>query len=75
MAEQARGGVAEKRKLLMQIDLFSHLSQKEADSVLSLMREQRIRKNTVVFHQFDETGGMYLILEGSIKISRVGRDG
>jgi CRP/FNR family cyclic AMP-dependent transcriptional regulator len=75
MAERSGGGITEKRKLLMQIDLFAHLSPKEADSVLALMREQRIKKNTVVFHQFDETGGMYLILDGSVKISRVGRDG
>jgi CRP-like cAMP-binding protein len=74
MAERGKS-LSEKRKLLLQIDLFAHLDPKEADSVLAHMREQRVRKNTVVFHQFDETGGMYLILEGSIKISRVGRDG
>jgi CRP-like cAMP-binding protein len=75
MSESGKGGGTEKRKLLLQIDLFSHLSPDEADSVLSLMREQSVRKNSVIFHQFDGTGGMYLILEGAVKISRVGRDG
>ena len=64
-----------KRDILRKIDLFAHLSNGETDSVLSLMREVRVRRGSIIFNQLEETGGLYLILEGSVKISRVGRDG
>ena len=70
-----KGGSEDSRELLRRIDLFTHLSDTETDSVLALMRELRVKKGDIIFHQFDESGGLYLILEGSVKISRIGRDG
>jgi len=66
---------AEKRDFLRKIDLFCDLSNSEADLVLSFMREHTVKKGTIIFHQHEEDGGLFLIQEGSIKISRVGRDG
>ena len=77
MARKTVGGAeaAARRDLLRRIDLFADLNDSEADSVLSYMREQKARKGTIIFHQHEEKGGLYLILEGSVKISRIGRDG
>lgn len=63
------------RDLLRRINIFSDLSNRESDSILDLMRERTISKGTTVFHQNDSGGGLYLILSGSVKIWRTGRDG
>ncbi len=63
------------RELLRQIDIFSDLTDPEADAILVLMRERRLRRGSVVFHQWDEGGSLFLIQEGAVKISRIGKDG
>lgn len=63
------------KELLRKIDLFADLTDREADSILALMREKSIAKGTTIFHHLDDGGGLYLILEGAVKISRTGRDG
>lgn len=65
----------ERRELLRRINLFADLTDRESDTVLDLMRERSVAKGTAVFHQNDSGGGLYLILAGSVKISRTGRDG
>lgn len=65
----------EQRRLLREIDLFSDLTDREADTVLELMRERTVSRGATVFHQHDSGGGLYLILSGAVKISRTGRDG
>jgi len=65
----------ERRELLRRIHLFADLTDRESDTILDLMREKIIPKGTVVFHQHDNGGGLYLILSGVVKISRTGRDG
>jgi CRP/FNR family transcriptional regulator/CRP/FNR family cyclic AMP-dependent transcriptional regulator len=65
----------EQRRLLRRIDLFADLTDREADTVLDVMREKTVSRGTTVFHQFDSRGGLYLILAGSVKITRSGRDG
>ena len=65
----------EQRRLLRRIDLFADLTDREVDTVLDVMRERTIPRGTTVFHQFDSGGGLYLILAGSVKITRTGRDG
>jgi CRP/FNR family cyclic AMP-dependent transcriptional regulator len=65
----------EQRRLLRRIDLFADLTDREADTVLDVMREKTLARGTTVFHQHDSGGGLYLILAGSVKISRTGRDG
>jgi CRP-like cAMP-binding protein len=74
-ARHKKDGPEDRRAMLRGIDLFGHLSDAETDSVLGLMREQRVGKGGIVFHQFDESGGLYLTLKGSVKISRIGREG
>jgi CRP-like cAMP-binding protein len=74
-ARRGKGGPEDRREMLRRIDLFGHLSNSEADSILGLMRELRVKKGDIIFHQFDESGGLYLTLDGSVKISRIGRDG
>jgi CRP/FNR family transcriptional regulator/CRP/FNR family cyclic AMP-dependent transcriptional regulator len=65
----------EQRQLLRRIDLFADLTDREADTILDLMREKSLERGTTVFHQNDSGGGLYLILSGSVKITRTGRDG
>jgi CRP/FNR family transcriptional regulator/CRP/FNR family cyclic AMP-dependent transcriptional regulator len=65
----------ERRELLRRIHLFADLTDRESDTILDLMREKSVPKGTAVFHQNDSGGGLYLILSGSVKISRTGRDG
>src|SRR5512137_2422608 len=66
----------EKRRLLLRrIDIFADLTDREGDTILAVMRERTIPRGTTVFHQFDSGGGLYLILAGSVKITRSGRDG
>lgn len=65
----------ERRDLLRRIHLFADLTDRESDIILDLMREKVVAKGTAIFHQHDAEGGLYLILAGSVKISRTGRDG
>jgi CRP-like cAMP-binding protein len=65
----------EQRRLLRLIDLFADLTDREADTVLDLMREKSFGRGATVFHQHDSGGGLYLILAGAVKITRTGRDG
>lgn len=65
----------QRRELLRRINLFADLTDKESDTILDLMRERTITRGTTVFHQNDNGGGLYLILSGSVKIWRTGRDG
>jgi len=65
----------ERRELLRRIHLFADLTDRESDTILDLMREKTVAKGTTVFHQNDQGGGLYLLLAGSVKISRTGRDG
>ena len=67
--------VTDRKNLLKSISIFSHLSGTEANAVLALMRDQKVAKEEVVFHQHDEKGGLYLIVKGEVKISRLSRDG
>jgi len=65
----------ERRELLRRIHLFADLTDRESDTILDLMHEKTIGRGTAVFHHNDSGGGLYLILAGSVKISRTGRDG
>lgn len=65
----------QKRDLLRTIDLFADLTDREAETVLGLMHERVLPRGAPIFHQHDQAGGLYLILSGSVKISRAGRDG
>jgi CRP/FNR family transcriptional regulator/CRP/FNR family cyclic AMP-dependent transcriptional regulator len=65
----------ERRELLRRLHLFADLTDRESDTILDLMHEKTLGKGTTVFHQGDSGGGLYLLLTGSVKISRTGRDG
>lgn len=65
----------ERRELLRRIHLFTDLTDRETDTILDLMREKTVARGTAIFHQNDHGGGLYLILAGSVKISRTARDG
>lgn len=65
----------ERREVLRRIHLFADLTDRESDTILDLMHEKTLGKGAAVFHQGDSGGGLYLLLAGSVKISRTGRDG
>jgi hypothetical protein len=53
--QRKKDGPEDRRAMLRRIDLFGDLSDAETDSVLALMRGQKVRKGGIVFHQFDES--------------------
>ena len=63
------------KDVLRRIDLFADLTDREAAAVLEQMREKTVARGAVIFHQHDAAGGLYLIRDGAVKISRTGRDG
>jgi CRP-like cAMP-binding protein len=67
--------IMERRDLLRRIHLFADLTDRESDTILGVMREKSAPRGGAIFHQNDSGGGLYLILAGSVKISRTGRDG
>jgi CRP-like cAMP-binding protein len=64
-----------RRELLRGITLFTHLTDSEADAVIALMREVKAAKGEVIVSQGNEGGRLYLIVEGAVRVSRVGKTG
>jgi len=59
------------RELLCKSFLFRHLKPDQVEVVATLIDEERyFRKNQVVFRQGDMDGSLYLIKQGSIRLSK-----
>lgn len=52
------------------IYLFAGLLPAHIDRIAKLAEEVRVKKNEAVFHHGDEGDGLYLVLDGAIRISR-----
>jgi CRP/FNR family cyclic AMP-dependent transcriptional regulator len=78
-APEASGGkqVADKKidpeqvkKALEEIPLFAGLLPTHLDRIAKVAREYEYARNEYVFHHGDDGDGLYLVLDGAIRISR-----
>ncbi len=62
------------RKILGQIPIFENLSEKELSGVVRLTHERIYKKDEFVFKKLAPAEGMYVILDGSVKIKDADSD-
>lgn len=65
----------EMKSELSLIPLFSELSEKELEKVVSFCRIVNYLKNDFLFFQDDAYAGFYILLEGAIKVYKQTQDG
>lgn len=58
------------KRALEEISLFTGLLPTHLDRIAKLAREFEYQRNEYVFHHGDEGDGLYLVLDGAIRISR-----
>jgi CRP-like cAMP-binding protein len=63
------------REFLRTVDLFSALSDKDADALIGMGREEVFQKGQPVFREGDFGSRLYLVLSGVIEILKAGRSG
>ena len=63
------------QKILKKVPLFSELDSNEIESVTKLITTQDVLKNTVVLQEGEDGGSLFIIIEGSVKISYYSPDG
>jgi len=62
--------VKEKEKL-SQVYLFRELTPSEIDTLLSISKERRVRKDEIIFKEGDAGDAFYFIVSGSVRISTI----
>ncbi len=62
-------------EILKHVPLFSELSVDELDSVHKLITFHDVAKKTVVLHEGEDGGSLFIIINGSVKISYYAPDG
>jgi CRP-like cAMP-binding protein len=60
------------REFLRTVDLFAPLSDKDADALIGIGREEIYQKGQAVFREKDAGGKIYLVLSGVVEISKAG---
>ncbi len=63
------------QSILKAIPLFSELNDDEIASIEKLITTHEVNKHTVVLHEGEDGGSLFIILEGSVKISYYAPDG
>jgi CRP/FNR family transcriptional regulator, cyclic AMP receptor protein len=58
------------RDFLKTVDLFSTLSPADADALALLAREEILLKGEVLFRERDPGGTLYIVISGTIEISK-----
>ncbi len=61
--------------ILTHVPLFSELDKEELESVSQLITFHDVTKKTVVLHEGEDGGSLFIIIEGSVKISYYAPDG
>ena len=56
-------------ELLRSMDLFGELAESELSKVARLLKEKRVSENEVIFNQGDPGDGLYIILQGRVRIA------
>lgn len=62
-------------ELLKSIPLFSELSDKDLDRIISVGNKQRYHKENLILIEEEVGSSMFVILDGRVKISRISDDG
>ncbi|MBI5198770.1 MAG: Crp/Fnr family transcriptional regulator [Nitrospirae bacterium] len=65
----------ERSDFLKSVPLFSDLNREELRQIESISGEKRYRKNEIIFHAEDLGAYLFILKEGSVKISLQGREG
>ncbi|OIO73179.1 MAG: Crp/Fnr family transcriptional regulator [Zetaproteobacteria bacterium CG_4_9_14_3_um_filter_49_83] len=63
------------RRIFSLVPLFSELDDNELDDVIALAATKTVRKKNVILQEGDLGNSLYVILEGSVKISYYAPDG
>jgi len=66
---------SQKLAILPRISLFSGLNAGEIESITQLLIEKRYAAGDMLFWEFDECAGMFLIAEGTVKIFKTSPSG
>ncbi|HTD76297.1 MAG TPA: cyclic nucleotide-binding domain-containing protein, partial [Chloroflexota bacterium] len=56
-------------ELLRSMDLFSDLDDSELSKIARLLKEHKVSENEVIFNQGDPGDGLYIILQGRVRIA------
>ena len=64
-----------KNEFIKKTQLFSSLSDKDIDNIISKMVVKQFRKNETILYEADTNKYMYLILSGKVKVVRTTEDG
>lgn len=59
----------QEQELLKGIYLFRELSPKETDLVISISKEKKYKKDTIVFREGEKGEAFYVVVSGSVRIS------
>lgn len=57
------------REVLRQVYLFRELAPREMDTLITISKEKRVKKNEMIFKEGDVGDAFYLIVSGSVRIS------
>ncbi len=60
------------REFLRTVDLFAPLSDKDADALIQIGKEETYQKGQPVFREKDAGGKIYLVLSGVVEIMKSG---
>ncbi|MBV8880119.1 MAG: cyclic nucleotide-binding domain-containing protein [Planctomycetaceae bacterium] len=63
------------RDFLRTVELFAPLSDKDADALIGIGREEIFQKGQVVFRERDPGAKLYLVLSGVVEIAKSGVSG
>jgi len=61
--------------IFKKVPLFSEMNEAEIKSIVALATTHNISKNNVVVHEGDDGNAMFIVLQGSVKISYFAPDG
>jgi CRP-like cAMP-binding protein len=62
-------------KLLLKNPLFSQLGENELTEIITFSHTRRVDEKQVIFHKWDESGQLFVLLKGRIQISSVSDTG
>src|SRR5919201_3806389 len=56
-------------ELLRSMDLFGDLAEAELSKIARLLKEHRVSENEVIFNQGDPGDGLFIVLQGRVRIA------
>ena len=62
-------------KQIAQIPMFNGLNTEQLEEVAMIIVDQEIKRNQPIFSQGDEAKGLYIVVEGRVKVFKVSFDG